>query len=107
MNSEFLALINIKSEDNVSSQFNSKLPFPEPEIALNNFVGLSLSSFVPVSVFKLIPWILSKSKAEAFKSIRPVSGRNKPYEPDSDVYPVPKCAAPSDPLTISYALWVP
>ena len=55
----------------------------------------------------MIPWILFKSNAAAFSRIVPVSGKNKPYEPELVVYPVPEWALPSEPLTTWYALWVP
>ena len=45
-----------------------------------------------------------EDNADSFKIILPISGRNKPYEPDAVEYPLdgvsPVAAVPADPLII-------
>ena len=79
--------MNTKSDVIVSSEFN---PNEDPDwIVPNNFNGLSPAVLLVVVVPKFNPWFESKSKASPFNRIVPISGKNKPYEPLSVVYPLP------------------
>jgi len=81
---------NTKSEVIVSLLFNEKLLVSEPVVnpilpddVENRRIGLLTFVFDVLNVFKAIPPLTNgKSKAGAFNIIVPISGKNKPYDPD-------------------------
>ena len=87
LNSEFLALINTKSDVIVSSELSPKL---EPDcIVPNNLNGFAPFVLLVVTVPKFNPSAEFKSNASPFNNTVPMSGKNKPYDPLSVVYPDP------------------
>jgi len=98
-------------EEIVSSDcsLNPDLYSPPYERALNIFLKLltpetEADLFVPKPI---PPFEVGESSALPFNKIIPTSGKNLPYEPELDVYPVEAIdvfTTPRDPDTSSYTL---
>jgi hypothetical protein len=89
--------------------FNEKLlvidPVVNPLVPLpveNKRDGLAAFVFDVLTVFKAIPPLTNgKSKAGAFNMIVPISGKNKPYDPD---VVIPLLTAPKALLAVDTAV---
>ena len=62
-------------------------------------MGLYPLEFDVLITGKLIAPAELPDNASVFNKIVPISGKNKPYEPEFVVYPVPEYAEPFDPDT--------